>query len=240
MNLSRRSCDPELMDTVPMPIPVMRKTLEFLEITNKYFGGTEVVLKYLSAWSQGWDKTKAVRILDIGTGNADIPCSIARWARRKGFTIHITGIDIIPDIVRIARQNTKEFPEITIEESDFFSLVERQEQDEKYDYVVASLLFHHLSSDSIVYVLQAMDMIARRGIIISDLHRTQAGYFMVKIASKLLGNSIVQNDGPLSVRRSFRLHELNDLAQKAGLSYLTARKEPWFRVSLSGEKSDVT
>lgn len=233
MNLSRRIFDPELMDTLPMPMPEMRKTLEFLEITNKYFGGTEVILKYLSSWSERWNRNQPIRILDIGTGNADIPCSIARWARKRGFPVNITGIDIIPDIVHIARQNTKEFPEITIKECDFLYL---PEEDEKYDYAIASLLFHHLSLDSVVHGLQAMDTLSRRGIIISDLHRTQVGYLMVTIASKLLGNSIVQNDGPLSVRRSFRLHELNELAQKSGLNYLTPRKEPWFRISLTGEK----
>lgn len=236
MNLSRRIFDSELMDTLPMPMPEMRKTLEFLEITNKYFGGAAVVFKYLSSWSKRWNRNQAIRILDIGTGNASIPCSIARWARKKGFPVHITGIDIIPDIVHIAQQNAKEFSEITIKESDFLSHQEQSQQNEKYDYAIASLLFHHLSSDSALHGLQIMDAIASRGIIVSDLHRTQAGYLMVTAASKLLGNSIVQNDGPLSVRRSFRLHELNELAQKSGLNYLTPRKEPWFRISLTGEK----
>jgi hypothetical protein len=78
--------------------------------------------------------------------------------------------------------------------------------------------------------------LARRGIIISDLHRTLLSYSAVSLLSYLIGNKIVRHDGPLSVRRAFTIPELNDLARAAGLPYLQASIEPWFRTSLSGEK----
>jgi len=47
---------------------------------------------------------------------------------------------------------------------------------------------------------------------------------------------VVRHDGPLSVRRAFTVHELARLAAGLGLSYLQARQERPFRLSLAGEK----
>ena len=88
-----------------------------------------------------------------------------------------------------------------------------------------------------VGALQDMDKLATRGVIVSDLHRTRGGYVAVSVLSRLFGNSVVQHDGPLSVRRAFRVRELDALAEEAGLPYLRVRvHHPWFRVSLAGEK----
>jgi hypothetical protein len=78
--------------------------------------------------------------------------------------------------------------------------------------------------------------LAKRGIIISDLRRGRAGYWAVKLLSDAVGNAVVRHDAPLSVRRAFRAEELETLARQAGLSYLSARPQPWFRISLAGEK----
>ena len=78
--------------------------------------------------------------------------------------------------------------------------------------------------------------IAGRGMIISDLERSRAGYWAVTALSRIIGNAVVRHDAPLSVRRAFNLADLNLLARESGLGYLKSRKEPFFRVSLSGEK----
>jgi hypothetical protein len=68
---------------------------------------------------------------------------------------------------------------------------------------------------------------------------TRFDYVTACAAGLVLGNTIVRHDAPASVRRAFRRSELDQLARQAGLDYLAAREEPWFRVSLAGEKPDA-
>lgn len=223
------------MDTAPLSVEEMRTTLGFLERTNRWCGGAGVVLGYLTAWSRRWPAGGTIRMLDVGTGSADIPVAIVAWARARGLNVAVTGIDPVREVVAVARERTAGYPEITIEQADLNSLAEGHET---FDYVTASLLLHHLPPDEAAGALQDMDGLSTRGIIVSDLHRTRTGYAAVWLLSRLLGNAVVRHDGPLSVRRAFRPEELDDLAESGGLAYLHARvHHPWFRVSLAGEKS---
>ncbi len=230
---NQRLDQPELMDTHYYPLPVMRETLRFLEITNRYFGGHRVILNHLDRWSVHWPNDKTITLLDVGTGGADIPRAIASWARRRNKKVHITGIDIVPEIVRIAQEQTKHMNSISIEQADFLTWPSNQR---RFDYVIGSLFFHHMPPALTLTVLRKFDEVSLRGIILSDLVRSRMGYGAVTLLSRLIGNDIVRHDGPLSVRRAFRLEELTDLARSAGLTYLTARREPWFRLSLAGGK----
>lgn len=234
MNLNQRIDQLELMDTISVPIEEMQETLRFLEITNRYFGGNAVILRHLNNWSKNWSPTETISVLDIGTGAGDIPMSIARWARNKGFSVAITAIDLVHDIVTIAKNSTAGWPNIRIEKADLFELASSHK---KFDYVISSLLLHHIPTDQTDQALRAMNTLARRGIVVSDLHRTGWNYVLVHLLSHLIGNRLVRHDGPLSVRRAFRPAELNHLAERNNLPFLRGRTESWCRVSLAGEKS---
>ncbi len=222
------------MDSVALPLPVMHETLRFLERTNRWAGGVDVVLGHLAAWSRRWPAGAPIRILDIGTGGADIPVAIAAWARKHGHKVSLTAIDPVREVVAVARERAAAYPEIAVEQADLDSLAAG---DETYDYVTASLLLHHLPPAEAVGAVQDMDALATRGVIVSDLHRTLPGYCAVSLLARLLGNAVVRHDGPLSVRRAFLPGELDAIAREAGLPYLRARvHRPWFRVSLAGEK----
>lgn len=222
------------MDTSDVTLDQMKSTLRFLAITNKYFGGTGVIVSHLNEWSQRWKPTETITILDIGTGGAEIPIGLAQWAKKKNLSISITAIDLIPDIAAIARENTSAVSNIRIEQADFFDLAS---SGKTFDYVTASLLLHHIPPARAIETITAMSRVARRGIIISDLHRTLWNYHLVKFLSYLIGNKIVRHDGPLSVQRAFRPDELEALAKEANLPFLKSQTEPWCRISLAGEKS---
>ena len=231
MDLSRRIDRPERMDTEVFPVAVMRETLNFLGVTTRHFGGAAVVLGHFRRWSRAWNKDETIRILDVGTGGAEIPIALAEWARNDGFRVHVTAIDLVPEVTHVARENAAGFPEIEVRQQDLFAL-----SNERFDYVTASLLLHHIPPAESQRLLATFDSLATRGVLLSDLFRSHASYCAVTALSYLIGNRVVMHDGPLSVRRAFKLEELTSLAKDAGLDYLKARREPWFRVSLAGEK----
>jgi 2-polyprenyl-3-methyl-5-hydroxy-6-metoxy-1,4-benzoquinol methylase len=221
------------MDTIPLSELEVRSTLCWLRLTNRYFGGTRTILRHLAAWSNGWPTDRTMHLLDVGTGAADIPAAIVGWARRRGIPIRVTAIDSAPHIAAAARVAVRDLPEIVVEQRDLFELATT---DRRFDFVTASLFLHHMPPERTPDALAAIDSLAVRGVVISDLLRSPLTWAAVGALAWVTGNRIVRHDAPLSVRRAFRVHELGRLAAAAGFQHLRARREGQFRVSLAGQK----
>ncbi len=233
LGLDRRSSAHEIMDTEPLSAPVVDRTLRFLELTNRRFGGAAIVLRTLERWRVGWPAGQPVSLLDVGTGAADIPRAILAWARAEGLDLAITAIDSAPDVAAAARERARGVGGLSIE---LASLADLTASGRRFDYVTACLVLHHVPPDRTADALASLDRLARRGVIVSDLRRSALALAGVGLLSCVAGNAVVRHDGPLSVRRAFTVDDLRQLASACGLGYLTARGEGPFRVSLSGEK----
>lgn len=233
LNFSHRINDPELMDSVPLSQNTLRETLKFLSFAHRYLGGERVILSHLEKWSSLWSPGEEITFLDVGTGGADVALSLVRWGRKKGFRFRIVGVDSISVTAQIARENTTDYPEISVLEEDFFALGQREG---RFDYVVASLFLHHIPDDKLIETLAVCNALAKRGVVIGDLLRSRAAYWAVRLTTAVLSNKICRHDGPLSVRRTFTVPELKALAAKSQLNYLHVEDHPFFRVSLAGEK----
>lgn len=223
----------EWMDTRPfVDSNEARRALYFLAKMNRQFGGVSAVLKPLMNWSQRWYPGEPVHILDVGTGGADIPVALVKWARENGHSLRITAVELVPEIAAFAKQATHSYPEITVLERDLRDIPKEL----TFDYVIASLFLHHIPLPLRAEALSCLDHRARRGLVVSDLGRSLFAYWTVSAASYIWGDAIVRHDGPLSVRRAMRINELESLAREASLPYLQAHSHPWSRVTLAGEK----
>jgi 2-polyprenyl-3-methyl-5-hydroxy-6-metoxy-1,4-benzoquinol methylase len=233
LGLTRRAIGDELMDTLPLSESEVRSTLRWLRLTNRHFGGTRTILRHLAAWSVGWPTNRTMQVLDVGTGAADIPAAIVGWAHRRGIPICVTAIDSAPPIAAAARTAVRDVPEITVEQRDLFELAATGR---RFDVVTASLFLHHMHPERTADALAAIDRLAVRGVVISDLLRSPLTWAAVGALAWVTGNRIVRHDAPLSVRRAFRVHELGRLATFGGFPHLRVRREGAFRVSLAGWK----
>ncbi|HNI56698.1 MAG TPA: methyltransferase domain-containing protein [Elusimicrobiota bacterium] len=233
-DLSRPVDRSEWMDTRPLTDDEIDGVFGFFEFTNRRFGGTSAVLAPLNRWSARWAPGQKISLLDVGAGGADIPRALVRWARRRGFRLRVAALEPVPAIAARARRACAGYPEIDILEKDLRWMVDRGA---RFDYVTASLFLHHVSLRERADVLAALDRLACRGLILSDLRRSLPGYWAVGALAALRRDRVAFHDGPLSVRRAFRVADLENLAATAGLPHLRARSEPWFRVSLLGEKN---
>jgi 2-polyprenyl-3-methyl-5-hydroxy-6-metoxy-1,4-benzoquinol methylase len=229
-----RSNQVELMDTVALRPEVADRTLRFLELTNRRFGGTAIILRHLERWSPAWTPGLTTTVLDVGTGAADIPKALVTWGDARGTAIHVTAVDMAPDIAAAARERVNGAGNIDIEQA---TLADVAASGRRFDYVIASLFLHHVPAGALGEALLAIDRLAVRGVILSDLVRSPAGLLAVRCLSAVAGNAIVRHDGPLSVRRAFTIGELGTVAADLGLRYLRARQEGPFRLSLAGEKA---
>jgi 2-polyprenyl-3-methyl-5-hydroxy-6-metoxy-1,4-benzoquinol methylase len=233
LRLEIRSDRVELMDTTVLPRPVADRTLRFLEMANRRFGGTAIILKHLERWRLRWPRDRAITVLDAGTGAADIPKALVAWARARETRVHVTAVDMAADIVEVARARIDGTPDVVVERA---TLADVAASGRRFDYVIASLFLHHVPAGQLRETLLAIDGLAARGVVIGDLVRSPAALVAVGALAAAAGNAIVRHDGPLSVRRAFTVQELANLAEALGLRYLRARPEGVVRLSLAGEK----
>jgi ubiquinone/menaquinone biosynthesis C-methylase UbiE len=222
----------ELLDRSGNPDDEVRGNLRDLERLNRYFGGARTVLLHLGRLMNN-SPGSSVSVLDIGTGGADIPRTICRWARRHRISLSVEAIDRSDQVLSAAREWSADYPEIRLRREEVPPL---PYPDRSFDYVIASLLFHHLTGAQGVSLLGEMRRVARRGLIVADLLRSRSAWVIAMLAAwTLSANRLTRHDGPLSVRRGFRPEELLHLATRARVAGATASRHPWFRIALVKE-----
>jgi len=230
-----RSLAPERMDLEPLDPGTASSILSGLETINLWLGGVNATLGHLKRFSRRWKPHEQIRIVDWGTGGADLPRAIVRWGRQNGYRIEVTGVDANHAVLEHARNACRDYPEITLLEGD---LNESDLARGTFDYAISSLCLHHLTDPQIVDLLKKSDRLASRGLIMNDLKRSVRAWFWIWALSRLgHAHPMIQNDGPLSVRRAFRAAELQRLAAAAGLSYLKVKTHFGYRLTLAGEKN---
>lgn len=156
----------------------------------------------------------ALRVVDIGCGHGDMLRKIHTWACRSGVPVTLTGIDLNPDAIRVAKESTLQTQPIQWIVGDALSDAVPGE----IDIIVSSLLAHHLTNPQIIQFLRWMDQRARLGWFINDLHRQPVPYHLFRLLSRFTNwHPFVRYDGPVSIRRSFRREDWQSLCTEAGL-----------------------
>jgi len=221
---------PEMMDRRDNDPALLRADLRVLEIINRHLGGHRIVHTYLPNLA----KRSSVSVLDLGTGAADVPRAVARWAKANGVKVEITAVDANPEILQVARDNTAGWPEIRVEEADLRALPYRPAS---FDVVLCALTLHHFGEADVVAILRRIHDIARGGYIINDLRRNRAAIWLSKLmAHTIITNPIARFDAPASCERAFTIAELRAMAGRAGLTDFTIRRHRFFRMVLVGRK----
>ncbi len=154
-------------------------------------------------------------MLDLASGGGDVAISLARRAKRAKLNVQITGCDISAEAVRFASSEA-ERGGVSVE---FIQLdVLREGIPEGFDVVTCSLFLHHLDERDAVSLLTRMGAAAGRFVLVNDLARTRAGYWLAWAGCRLLSRSpIVRHDGPVSAAAAFSVGEARELAERAGL-----------------------
>ena len=98
-----------------------------------------------------------------------ICCGRFQPARRRGIAVELTGIDLSPNAARAAAESTPKELGIAWVTGD--ALEYRPEK--PVDFVVSSLLAHHLEDAEVVALLRWMEATAQVGWFINDLERSE-------------------------------------------------------------------
>jgi SAM-dependent methyltransferase len=170
-----------------------------------------------------------LKLLDVGFGHGDMLRRIAGWAARRGVDCELVGIDLNPRSEAIARAATPRAMPIDYRTGDFAELA-----GQGWDAVVSSLVAHHMSRDQLLAFLSFMERESARGWLVNDLHRHRLAHFGYPLLARMMGwHRIVREDGTLSIARSFRPGEWDELLAAAVVAGAEVRRWFPFRLCVS-------
>jgi len=226
--------DSEWLDRADTDAAQLQAELETLEKANRWLGGHQLMLQSVRQLL-GSRPSAALRVLDLGTGLADIPRALVAWARRNDLPITVTAVDRNPKILNLARAACRDWPEIRLEQHDLRQLPYAPGS---FDLVLCSLALHHFSAADTVSILRRMRELASHGYIASDLRRNRLAIATTRLAALVPFNShAFRQDAVQSCRAAFTVQELRAIALQAELGNFTITRNHWFfRMTLEGRK----
>ena len=225
---------PELLDLNVGTLADAAESLGDLRRINRWLGGTRVLTHHLlpRVAATARASSRPVVVADIGTGSADIPIALVRWARRRSIPLQVLAVDLNQRHLALTRPRLAAYPEVRLVAAEGGNLPWR----DGVDYIVASLFLHHFPPSDVVGLLRGWYATARRGVIANDLIRAwlpYLGYFALR--PFIARSYLTRYDAPLSIRRAYTLGEMRALAGRAGLPARLYWHWPW-RLALVADK----
>src|SRR5437879_5251959 len=172
--------NPELIDRPDVDLEDVQAELRVLETANRRFGGHYLMIHYADRLVRATG-LKELRVLDLGTGVADIPRALIAWGRGRGLVITVTAIDLNPKVLAFARQACRDWPEIALEQHDVLAL---PFEPNTFDLVTCSLALHHFERDDAVRLMARVREIARVGYVLNDLRRNWFSVLMTEVLAR--------------------------------------------------------
>ncbi len=189
-----------------------------VELLNNTYSQFSKINKLLSGWNKIYrshirpviqrSPEKHVTILDIGCGGGDIIKLLDTLIKEDGFQAKITGIDPDPRSIRFLQD--RGHPSNLY----FRNISSNQltEEGQTFNIVISNHLIHHLSEKELHAVCSDAEILTTGLAIFSDIERSDIGYASFgMIAPLLFRNSYIVKDGLISVRKSYRKKELQQI-----------------------------
>jgi len=212
----------ELLDDPAADPATVARSLGDLVRANWWFGGRAAALWGIDRLLRDVPRDRAVLLLDVGTGTGDLPSAAIRRAARDGRTLRAIGLERSP--VAAALTARRGLPVV-------LACAGRMPvRAGAVDIVLISQVAHHLSADAAVDLFRTASGVARIGVVVADLRRSEMAVRAFRIGSAALGfDAVTRADGITSVRRGYLPGELAALAARAGHS-AEVRRRPGFRL----------
>ena len=172
-------------------------------------------------------------VLDVGAGSGELLRVTANWTRETDRKARLVGLELNERSAAAILDESAEFTDISSVRANGLEL---PFPDRSVDYVISSLTLHHFNDEAAVLLIREMGRVARRGIFVIDLHRNPVAYFFyTTVGHLILHNRLLREDGALSILKSFKPEELEELGRKAGLANATVEKHFPSRLVLSAK-----
>jgi SAM-dependent methyltransferase len=212
-DLRTRATEPELLD-LGVPEAETRESLADLRFVNRWLGNRGALLRAVRE-----HLPPGGRVLDVGCGSADLPVFLL--SRLPGPLLAV-GLDVKAFHLRAAPRTVRR----VVADVRHLPFPERS-----FDVVTASLFLHHFDAPELPGLLHDLARLARRALVVNDLHRALVPLAFGCVAFPLLFRSRVSvEDGLLSIRRGFREAELRSAFAAASIPGVSIRRSFPYRL----------
>ena len=220
------------MDLPGLPAAEIEAALRDIQWVNRRLGGWSAVRRYLPRLLGSVPPGRPLRVLDLGTGSADLPRRIAAFCAEAGRPALVVGVDLSPQVLAFARRECAAERTVQLVRADVLRLPFKPAS---FDLVLCSLLLHHFAPDAAVRLLRVMASLSRGAVLVNDLERHRAAFLGIWLLSRLQRRGrLFRHDAPISVLRAYRVDELRLLLADAGLAHLQVERVPPFRLCIHG------
>lgn len=218
-SFAKRVLAPELLDQASAEEAQLN--LENLRRLNRWTGAQAELCRSLG---RRFGRHQEFQFLDIGAASGDMGASV-----KRSFPACVAiSLDCAWEHLRHAHP-----PKVT---ADAFRL---PFGDGKVDVVHCSLFLHHFNDEEVALLLKEMHRVARKTVLIQDLHRHMLAYYFLPATRWLFGwDRLMLHDGPVSVAAAWKAAELWQILKAARLEkQATIRWHfPSFRYFIAIEK----
>lgn len=230
INLQQRSYQKELMDGDNISFDAMAMTLKELNTINTRLGGHAITLKGVKELMKN---SSELTICEIGCGGGDNLFAINNYCTKNNIPVNFIGIDMNAECIAFAKDQYPQLPCQWIC-SDYKAVNFGKN---KPAIIFSSLFCHHFTNEQLVPMLQWLRQNSRQGFFINDLQRHWLAWYLIKYLTKFFSKSyLVKNDACLSVARSFRKKDWQQLFHKAGIEQYSINWKWAFRFLVTCNK----
>jgi len=209
LDFSRRANLPEIMDDGRLDAATYAAVIEDLARVNSITLARPPTINWLKKQAKSLDEFS---LLDVGFGHGDMLRAIAAWARAAGKRVRLVGVDLNPRSAPAARAATDAADGIE------YVTGQAEEIEFKPDFIISSLVAHHMDDAELAGFIGWMQATAQRGWLINDLHRHPVAWLGFQALARIFGwHPIVAHDGALSVRRAFGRSDWDKLLRTADI-----------------------
>jgi len=203
----------ELMDQPGVTVEELRHAHKTLARVNQLSLTASQLWNEIDLWRCRSGVTQ-LNVLDVACGAGDLLRSLELRAFRKGISFYGHGIDINPDSILIAREQTAGDSNVSYSVGDALNTISTQ-----YNVIVSTLFLHHLTQTEAVDFLRSIWKASNGIVLIHDLRRSASGYALAWLGTRLLSNQpMIRVDGLKSVRAAFSIPEIKKLLSDAHIS----------------------
>lgn len=210
MSWEKRSDKIELMDLGPEFYTEKEydDCLFKLDRVGRWLGGDQATFKALQ-------NVSPKSILDVGCGGGFFTIKLAKMFPEA----KVVGIDISQEAILFAKKQLAKMPKpplnvVFLHQND----KKLMEPKKSFDIVLSTLVCHHIPDKDLSDFIQRCCSIAKKKVILNDLHRHPIPYYLFKMISPVFfRNRLIQHDGPISNLRAFKRHELEKYLTDAGI-----------------------
>jgi len=211
IDTTHRSKEEEIMDDLEMSGDVLLDSLDKIATINQFLGGNKLTVASVFKLLRKHDKTKRIKIVDLGCGNGDMLRALSKEAKSRGYQFDMLGIDANQSTIDYAIELSKEYNDIEYLKQDVLS---KEFNDVEYDVALCTLFLHHFEDEVALRLIQGLEDKATLGVIVNDLHRHPLAYFLFQLITLFVKNQMMKQDGKLSIRKAFKRKDLESFASK--------------------------